>query len=446
MLDLEKQRALRVVAGRRLVQPDSFPTHIAGHGANAVAMQAADPLEVNALLLRAGGRRCLMAAFDLLYIGGALERQLRAALAQRFGLDRSEVLLFASHTHFAPPTDGTLPALGPMDSTYADKVRDAAINLFGSLLADPGQVCHVETRRGLLSSAVNRRRPRIAPTFTRSGGFSFDRVTLGPHESGARDDTATLVRLVRNDTREPVAHLWHYACHPVARVPANVTSADFPGVARNTLRLLEGGDLPVLFLQGFCGNLRPNAAPRPPSSFVEAALGLARGAISGLSGVYTDESGWQSWVAKLETDLTAIARSPPRLMKTPHCIISEHGSMPLGEVFDGKLTRETLHLWAMRLGPELEIFAFGAAPTVEWQSRLDAALGAAPGVRLYAAYCGDVFGYLPVPEQLDEGGYEVSAFQSAFGMDGSFSRARLGSRVDTAIKALACHIDDRCRK
>jgi hypothetical protein len=83
------------------------------------------------------------------------------------------------------------------------------------------------------------------------------------------------------------------------------------------------------------------------------------------------------------------------------------------------------------------LYAFGAEPSIEWQTRLSDALGSATGVRLYCAYCGDVFGYLPVPEQVAQGGYEVAAFQKLFGMAGRFSPAGLRRSIGPVLQSLA---------
>ena len=51
--------------------------------------------------------------------------------------------------------------------------------------------------------------------------------------------------------------LWNFACHPVMyHSPMNV-SAHFPGDVRKELREILS-DIPVVFLQGFSGDIRPN--------------------------------------------------------------------------------------------------------------------------------------------------------------------------------------------
>jgi hypothetical protein len=427
---------VRAAAGRRLVEPTAFPVAIAGHGAGSVADRGADPLEINALLLTCNERKCLLISFDLLYISGPLEQQLRNGLSERYGLTRSNVLLFASHTHFAPPTDPTLPALGPYDSTYAAKVAAAVADLAAELFAAPATPCRLETRRGMLAHSVNRRRPRRWPTYTRSRGWSFDRVSFARHESGPRDDTATIVKVTAAESAATLAIFWHYACHPVGRVPANVTSADFPGIARRALRRGEGTEVPVLYLQGFCGDVRPNVEQRPARNLKERLHKL----VHALAGVYetgASEQSWKAWASSFEAGITRIAAAAPDLVDDPVGMSSAHDSVRLQDFFEGSLSRETLHLWGVRIGRQLELYAFGAEPSVEWQSRLSDALGSAAGVRLYCAYCGDVFGYLPVPEQVAQGGYEVATFQKLFGMAGRFNAAGLRRSIGPALQALA---------
>jgi hypothetical protein len=428
---------VRAAAGRRVVEPAAFPVAIAGHGAGAVADSGADPLEINALLLTCNERKCLLISFDLLYVGGPLEQQLRTELSGRYGLTRSDVLLFASHTHFAPPTDPTLPALGPYDSAYAAKVAVAVADLAAELFAAPATACRLETRRGMLAHSVNRRRPRWAPTYTRSRGWSFDRVAFGRHESGPRDDTATLVRVAAAGSGATVAIFWHYACHPVGRVPTNVTSADFPGVARRALRLVESAEVPVLYLQGFCGDIRPDIEQRPARNLQERLRNFASAVAAGTYLTGGTEQGWEAWASSFDAGITRIAAAAPVIVDHPVGMSSAHDSVRLQEFFEGSSAREALHLWGVRVGRQLELYAFGAEPSIEWQNRLSAALGSPAGVRLYCAYCGDVFGYLPAPEQIAQGGYEVAAFQGLFGMAGRFNAEGLRRSIGPALQSLA---------
>src|SRR5207247_4126446 len=53
-----------------------------------------------------------------------------------------------------------------------------------------------------------------------------------------------------------VAACWSYACHPVGFPVLNDLSAEYPGLVRHMIRA-SCGDIPVVFWQGFSGNIAP---------------------------------------------------------------------------------------------------------------------------------------------------------------------------------------------
>lgn len=421
-------------AGCRLVPPLAIPSPIAGHGANNIAYDLADPLEINAVLFTSTERRCLVVSFDLLFIGGELERQIRCSLSNHHGLSDPDVFLFASHTHFAPPTDSSLPALGPFTDEYAQRILVTVLELVEELVAEAPRACRLEVRRGRLSHSINRRRPRYFPSYTRSTGLSFARVTFSPNPRGPRDDTATVVSLVDAATKKGIAIIWHYTCHPVGRTPSNVISADFPGAGREAIRRKSDGALPVLFLQGFCGDIRPNIEPKRAKSLRTLVRDVARRVIAGILPMEVSERAWNAWVTSLAEHIGEITASSPHFVDDPSEFSSACVSIPIGEFFRGMVRQDAMRVCALRLGRWLEIIALGAEPCVGWQGYVTAAIGEPRGVRLCAGYCGDVFGYLPLPEQVDEGGYEVANFQPLFGMAGQFQKMLLGPSVSTAVK------------
>ena len=428
--------SLRIVAGCRTIAPDHFPVQLAGRQPAGHAHKPGDPLEVNALLIQGTTRKALLLTFDLLYIGGVLEERIRQRLKSRYGLRKSELLLLASHTHFAPPTDPTLTHLGDFDRTYTDRVAIEVNNLVEELFSKPARQCVMETMQGNLALSVNRRKPRVLPSYSRDRGITWDRVSLAPFEDGPTEDTATIIRFSCSATNEPIAALWHFACHPVGRAPKDVTSADFPGIAREAMRHNGLGNLPVLFLQGFCGDVRPTvdagrsaAGPLSLRSFLQRIPGVK-------STLHMSTANWRTWSERMHAGITRIYNSPPSSVSAPHDLSCQHIEVPIERFFDGTITRKHLNIWAIRLGDSLEVLGFGAEPSTLWREILTTRIGRPKNLRLFGAYCGDVFGYLPTPEQIREGGYEVSGFQRFFGMEGSFHATKLRDSISEAVIVL----------
>lgn len=433
MLEDSPLSCVGVVAGSRQVPPTSLPIAIAGHGAHSTATTVADPLELNALLFTAGVKRILLISFDLLYVGRTLDSALRSALASRYGLADSSIFFFASHTHFAPPTDPELPELGPYDSAYCEHVKEAALGLIDELFHDTPIPCRLAVRRGQLAHSVNRRRPRLAPSFTRSWGLSFDRVTFAPYPGGERDDTATVVTLCNAATGTPLAILWHYACHPVAHTPAHVTSADYPGTTRLHLRRAAGDTLPILFMQGFCGDVRPNVETRKALLFRDRMLSSARDLIAGTPAMESTAEAWHAWAESLAEGVVRISNTNPVLEEEVVSCESTRLEVPLKKIFDGKLRVESMAIAGILLGQHLELIGFGAEPSAGWRDLLKDCIGPSVQFTLYAGYLGSVFGYLPLPRQLAEGGYEVTNFQQSFAMRGRFRPATLFQSIADAV-------------
>jgi hypothetical protein len=241
-----------------------------------------------------------------------------------------------------------------------------------------------------------------------------------------------------DESNAPVAVIWHYACHPVGHTPSQVTSADFPGHARDALRGLYGGidGLPVLFLQGFCGDVRPNIESTADVHWRQRLFGCARDWIAGTPILRPTAASWRGWVSSLASEIVRIAAAPPQLSDENMGFASTSADVPMSSLFAGESRVDTMLVRGLRIGRTVEILAFGAEPSAGWQQRLEKDAGESAGIRLYVGYSGDVIGYLPLPEQVDEGGYEVVHFQRALGMNGNFRKTELLNLVAAAVKSV----------
>lgn len=359
----------------------------------------ADPLEANLLLLTdlRTGERVLLASFDLLYVGP----QLRALLAERLvgRLREDQLFTAASHTHTAPATDAGKPRLGAADPAYvevvASRVAEAALCL---LDGSPGPEVTLRLVRGRAGGAVNRRSRRWG--VTRRG---LSTLQLAPDEAGPRDETLVLIEARRADG-SPAALLWSYACHPVGFPARSEVSADFPGVVRARLR--KGAELPVLFLQGFTGDVRPDVRDRARSLRARARR-LVNGPQFGLF----DEARWRTWADGLAAAVEGAREGDPTELLGPLRLARR--VEPLRRLMPEAPAERTVSWQSVALDPGLVLVGISAEPVTSYGGMLPA--GALP-----VGYIDDVFGYLPTDAMLAEGGYEVDGFLEDFGLSGGF--------------------------
>jgi hypothetical protein len=417
------------------VTPRDRPVRLAGYASRQTPVSAVlDGIEIAALLLEDGDRRCLMLAFDLMIVGAELADMIESRLG-RLGFRSDEVMMLASHTHCAPATDSACARLGTPDLQFIRDAAEAVETLVRRILKEPPREIILEVFRGQLDHAVNRRRYWPFPTWDRTQGLQWASVTFSPYPAGPRDEQATVILIKAADDGVPLAAFSHYACHPTSVVPNEVISADYPGAIRGLLRA-RFGKIPCLFAPGFCGDITPRLVPSQQRQILgERFAKFRRMVIAGYMVPTVTSADSVAWRESLVAGLAAVIAGGASQTLRPECLQSGSSAIPLNAFFTGTAPDKNLTIQILRLGEELEIFALSAEPTVEWQRILDdAAPRASQAIRLYTGYLGDVFGYLPTARQVTEGGYEVNGFQSLFGMSGHFDSNRILPAVTGCLK------------
>lgn len=221
-----------------------------------------DELAARVLVFANGQAMAALVSMDLIGLDFDLVERVRTGIEAQTGIPSNAVLLNASHTH-GGPTTRTYNGMGPRDEAYVDvlvrKLIGAAKQAAGSL-----QPASVAFGSAPVQIGVNRRQ---------SDGHG---TRIGANLGGPVD-TRVRALVVRDSRGRPFAAAFSHACHGTTLGGDNLlTTADFCGVACETVRAETGGAIVPLFLQGCCGNINPH----PRGSFEHArqhgrALGLA---------------------------------------------------------------------------------------------------------------------------------------------------------------------------
>ena len=210
-------------------------------------------------------------------------------------------------------------------------------------------------------------------------GFRLTSVILSPNPSGPTDETATVILLRKTNDEKVLGAIWHYTCHPTAVVPDNAISADYPGAVRRALRE-RFGEIPCIFIQGFCGDIRPNMETSPQAALARACWPVSSATIvSGPMFASTSAEDWMRWSSNLAAGVADIARRGPVKNISPAGPVIGSARIPLEAFFAGSTPDKMLEAQIVRLGEELEIVALSAEPSVEWQGIFDQAFPVAPG-------------------------------------------------------------------
>jgi neutral ceramidase len=376
----------------------------------------ASRLEANVLLIRGASSSVTIVSTDLLYPGETL----RAQLIENLGLaDRSEELfLCASHTHSAPMTAPSIPHLGIADDEYVHFVATQITALVKSI-EPKGEPCVCTYYVGKADHSMNRRlvRPRLTRSgFARSSGF-------GPNPDGERDESVRIVEFSKSNG-EPIAVIWNYACHPTDFPGFLQVSAEYPGTVRSRLRS-QLGDIPVLFLQGFSGDVRP-----PFSGRSSGLAGFARRVLVGPQFRQPLRREWEQWSNSLAESVALFARSAGRTLQIDSLML-KRVAVPESEFAAGGTGDKSL-IWHLIDCGGFRIVGINAEPVVKYRRLLEESF--AGGEPLLTVGCLDQpVCYLPSDNMIPERGYEVEGFRSLFNFDARFQN-RLQDSVIRRLK------------
>jgi len=423
------QQSLRYSAGTADITPRA-PVPLAGYSTRSGPWTSvADRLEANALALDDGATRVVLLSLDLLYAGAELRRRLLGRLSGR--LDDTALFLAASHTHYAPATSLLLPRLGEVDPAYLDHLTETLAALLGRVLDGPFAEARLRYREGRADATVNRRRLRRPHP---EDEWAHPRIArMEPNPRGARDETVRLIEVLGGDG-ERRALLWNFACHPVSFPDKTAVSADYPGVVRARLRE-RAGEVPVVFLQGFAGNIRPREILEPRT--VRSKL---RGLVKGHYWTRFSPEDWARWSGALAAAVEAALAAPPDGEELAGTLSASRFEVPLAEFFEADGENRTVSFHGVRIGHALELVGVSAEPVVEFARELGAIFDS--DRQIPVGYIDEVFGYLPTRKMLHEGGYEVSGFLDAFDPPGA-PREDAESAFLEALERLAATLAPR---
>lgn len=396
---------------------DITPQHLpilAGSGNGVQATKIADPLEANFLLLEDGnGVRALIVSLDLLYPGQEVRRAIETSTST---VPPDRILVAASHTHNAPATDRTKPNLGLTDGRYMERLLQILADACREIESRNLETVSITTSAAKATHSINRRKKKL---FFLARRPIINQMMIAPNRKGSTDENITTVTVL-DSTGEPICAIWNYACHPVSHYAPSQISAHFPGVVREAIRRQCGSrDIPVVYLQGFSGNVRPNATTKP-SSFKAMIRILTSGA------TFSDltKRSYHRWTTSL-SDVVVRNQATADSRNITGRISGHRWFASSTEFVEGGRNVADVSFSILEVGP-LVFVAISGEPVVEYARHLREY---ARSKILIPVGCVDTpLGYFPTASMFKEGGYEVIGHCSSFGYE------RLSPNLPVAIE------------
>ncbi|MBD3265188.1 hypothetical protein GF373_00835 [bacterium] len=244
LLSFEAQ-AMRVGVGKAEITPTK-PMRLYGYSSRKDPyIGIYDPLFCRALVFDDGERKAAIVSFDsgTIPLGHWLDT-IRQRVKERYGI--GYVLLTATHSHAAPWL-GKQDDPIPWNKMIVEKMHEAIEDALAAM------------QPASFTFGVG----EIDITYDRRVVNEDGRVTMlwQNHErkfTKAVDQTIKVLQ-IRNEKKEPITTLVHYACHPViSGNKNNRVTAELPGVVCRYVDEALGGE--TIFVQGACGDINPYLA------------------------------------------------------------------------------------------------------------------------------------------------------------------------------------------
>jgi hypothetical protein len=389
------------------------------------------PLEVNFVGFVSGRHLFVLISSDTLFGSELLEAHISAELDATIPDCCPFVISTATHTHFAPSLEKGKVALGAADSGWQANVASRVSAAVQSAAEEARRSTAVpviwQSATTDLPLAVSRRRRWRWPVLSKRTLLRFPRVVMAPEPANPINSTARLA-ILRDPAGQPYAILVNWAAHPTVYPHREMISPDYIGTVREFLRRkLAEPNLPVLYLQGFAGDIRPKIESASKQSFINLVM-------RGPSFPSVTEDEWQCFADTLadafgELVDTAAKTAPLRLDGAPAFTKVD---APLSDMLDGETLGRNVQLRHVRLAVGLDLVFVNAEPSSELVHHVHARWRDAWSV----GYAGDVFGYWPTSQQCREGGYEAGGFFPYFDLKGHF-RHNTTEIFNTLIERLA---------
>ena len=386
------------------------PIWLAGYAARThPSTGVAGDLWAKALAIRdAGGRPVVIVTMDLLRVPVTNVAQ---EVKQRYGLERSQLLLNCSHNHSGPALweADAFTALAPEEVAksrrYTEHVGADLTELVGAALRNmaPASLLH---GTGEADFGANRR-------VLTSKGYDF-----GYNSAGPADRRVPVLKAVGQDGKLR-AVLFGYACHNTTLTASSYdVSGDYAGFAQAELERAHPGAT-ALFLQLCAGDQDPHPrgslaiAERHGKELASAVEQVLNGKLQNLRGPVR--------TAFQTVDLAFAPHTRETFEKRladPNPAVVRNARAMLKEYDEGHPIRSLSYpVQAVRIGSDLAVVALGGEPVVDYALRARREL---PNV-IVAGYSNRVKGYIPSKRVLSEGGYEGGDSMIYYGLPGPFT-------------------------
>ena len=413
------------------------PIWLAGYGGrDHPAEGTLHDLWIKVLALEAAdGDRAVVLTSDLLGFPKNMYDGICAELDKKCGLDRSRVMLTASHTHSGPVLKGALYDIYPLDDRQKELIEQYSADLEKTVVETIAKALGQLTPatlwagEGTTDFAVNRRNnPQQRVTELREQGVELK----GPVDHGVS------VLAVRGPEGDLVAVVFGYACHATT-LSLYEWSGDYPGFAQIALEKSHPG-AKAMFHAG-CG-ADQNPLPRRTVELCQKYGQMLAAAVDDVLGAsmrpIAPRLATALEIVQLDYQAT-LTREDLQAALQKNVYYRRRAERLLKELDEGRSFASSYPypVQAWKLGGDQLWITLGGEVVVDYSLRFKSTYGPKTWV---SGYTNDVMSYIPSRRVWEEGGYESGAFY-VYGLPTDRWTPEIEERIAASVERLVEKLD-----
>lgn len=403
------------------ITPD-FPVYLSGFENRTIKSENVDlELEINLCIFSFSLELVVMVSVDLLFITEELNNYFYKQIKIQFpDLNYNNLIVCATHTHYAPSIEKR-ERLGVYDHKYFIYLKSKIDQLCFNLNKIPFFKPIIKiTNENLININCNRRRKLFALK-------RFKRIAvMEPNPKCIVDNEFILINFYDIDGLVRFS-IVKFACHPTNFPEINTITAEYPGEIRKIIRESKNIDYPILFLQGFSGDIR--AMPPKRTIFKRFIYNLLSKSYP-VSFYKYDIFDYKDWIFVMKKNILSVIQHES--LFTSRMLSIKNERLVLKDIGINTKHAEYLNFSSIKIDNLLFIF-ISAEVFNFYDSYIKTMF---PEYKIITVgYYGNVFGYLPNKDELKYLGYEVEDFKLFFDIRGKFT-----SDLENIIKQKICQL------
>lgn len=220
------------------------PIYLAGFAHRAErATKVEQKLYVKTFIIRKDNKKLLFIIADLIWWDDKFVKDLLVIIASKYSIPLEQVCFHATHNHSGPQTSLKFSKqLGELSKPYLLFLKERILTSIELATKDMVEVS-MEIGTGISDVGVYRRKEVDGE------------IRMKPNTNIAIDNELTVISFHTVENKKKAIWL-HYSCHPTT-TDANILSSEFTGICCEEIERNYYGAT-AAFLQGFCGDVRPN--------------------------------------------------------------------------------------------------------------------------------------------------------------------------------------------